>query len=199
MSYMPNISMSGLQAGGHAAGSIGAGWLGGPWGAAAMALLPSLLGGLLGRNDPNARARRQVQDILDPWNIERQGRDLYTSTMSGPGMQAAHSAIASGGAQALQTLTGNLARRGLNFSGVGSALPAAVQSGTGIAQGRLAASAWEQAMQNAQQRAYQRASVLSGMPTTPNYTANLFSGGLNSLLYYLLNKGQQQQPQQAWR
>jgi hypothetical protein len=132
--------------------------------------------------------RQRVEQIMDPWNIRKQGQDEYTSILHSPGYSQARSETIGGGQNAINQMNTTIGQRGLGRSGVGLAMPAAVTAGVGANLGRLSAGAWDQAQQNARQMAYAKASTIAGMPVEPNYGANLFAGGLNALLPLLMKQ-----------
>lgn len=161
-------------------------FLGGPGGMALLGLAPSLLGGLFSRRDPMHQARAEISRIMDPFNIEREGEQLYKNTLQSPGYNQARNDIVGGAQTAQMALARHLGTTGLGSSGVGAGASAAVAAAPGFQMGRLASQAWDTAMANANQRASAHASLLAGMPTAPNYGANLFAGGLNAILPMLL-------------
>lgn len=172
---------------GAQAGLTGLGMLGGPWGMAISTLAPMLLGMMGSHNDPAKRRYNQIRDIMSPWAIEKEGQDLFQNTLNSPGYNMARSDLLGAGNSAMGAVQRQLGQSGLTNSGVGLAAIGSAGAAPGRAQSQLTASAWDQAMQNAQGRAGQRAAALGGMPQEQNWVGNMSATSLNSLLPILMN------------
>jgi len=186
MSFWDSIWKSGV---GGAAGSLG------PLGAFGAAFGPALFGGLFGANDPNAKARQQYLDLLSPSRIAGLTNTFYNQNINSPAFSVAGRAANAGAMNLTNNLNRNFAQRGIFHSGVGSIAPALAQSSLGNQMANLYSGAWQNASQQGMGLAERQAQGIAGMPTAPNYSANLFAGGLNSFLPFLARYGQPQRQQ----
>lgn len=174
--------------------------LGGPWGLAAygaLSFLPSLFGGAARRSDPLLGARAAALRELSPDALGSVTNSLFSQWQNSPAYwQAWKSAV--GASQGLQNQVRNsLAARGIGTSGIGAVAPALAGSSLGYNLGNISAMGYQQAAQNAASLQRARAEALLTGGQVPNYSANLFAGGINSfmpLLSWYLSQGRGARP-----
>lgn len=163
----------------------------GPLGALGMAFGPSLFGGLLGRNDPNEKARRDFMSLMSPQHIEELTKNFWNQNINGPGFALASRAANAGSSNLARQVGNSFASRGILGSGVGAMGMGMSRSSLGNQMSNLYAGVDQQSRQQGFDLARNQAMGLAQMPMTPNYTANLFAGGLQSLIPFLMNREQQ--------
>lgn len=150
-------------------------------GQAALAFAPMLLQGMLGRNDPQEKLRRQLMQLFSSKNIGARTGEFYNQFLQGPGYAGAQRSIA-GASNVMQNQLGrNLGASGLRGSGVGALLPALGGAFSGSALGGLQTAGYGQARGDALSSIQNQANALQGVGPSPNYGNQLFGAGMDFL------------------
>lgn len=161
-----------------------------PFTASLLAFAPSLLGGMLNRNDPNTKRLRLMQSILNRPGTSPDA--FFKQWQNSPAFAASMNAILAGSNQAQGAFNAAVGRAGAENTGVAQAGMANLHMMPGVALGRLNLGAWENAVarsREARQDQLQEASIVGGAPQAPNYTAELLGAGVNALSGMFLSPG----------
>jgi hypothetical protein len=150
-----------------------------PFAALAASFAPSLLGGLLGKNDPQEKLRKQLMALYGPENLTKNTNALYSQFLGSPMFAQGQGAIAAGSNQLQNALSGSLGARGLSTSGIGAIAKPIAGSLAGGQLAGLRAGGFQQAQTGAQNLINQQGQALQGIGASPNYTQQLLGNGMN--------------------
>lgn len=169
--------------GGTAAASAGGsglmGMLGGPLGMAAMSFLPGLVSSLFG--DPAEAQRRKIMQMISPQAIEAAKQRHLAEIMNSQEFHMANRMNMIGGQAAQNSMSSNLAQRGLSGSGIGAIAPGLAGMAITNQRGNLYAQAGRDAYQAGREEQYGKAGLgMQMMPQGPSMTRGLFAGGMNA-------------------
>lgn len=160
-------------------GTGGLGFLGGPWGTAATAFAPMLLGSFFNNQDPLRRMQARAQGFLSPEHIAGLRSQMYRDTIGGAGFADAQRAATAGAGQ-FQRALGPMS--GFGASGVGRLRGAMGASLLGNHMSKLYGAADSAAGAGAMDLARAQANAVMSGGVPQNYTATLGAAGLNALL-----------------
>jgi len=155
------------------------GWLGGPWGTAATAFAPMLLGSFFNGQDPLRRMQARAQGFLSPEHIAGLRSQMYRDTIGGAGFADAQRAATAGAGQ-FQRALGPMS--GFGASGVGRLRGAMGASLLGNHMSKLYGAADSAAGAGAMDLARAQANAVMSGGVPQNYTATFGAAGLNALL-----------------
>lgn len=152
-----------------------------------MALLtsfgPAALSKLFG-NDPQAKLRKQIMQLLSPQNAAKLTNQFYQQGISSPAFSQGQQAIAAGANQASNSLAGNLGARGIGTTGTGAVLSSLTPSLVGSQQAGLRSGFYNQAQEQAQNSIQQQIAALTGT-SGPSETQKYLAGGLDAFSPFL--------------
>ena len=150
---------------------------------ALLSFAPTLLGGLFG--NPQKKLRRQANKIISPQNLANLTNQFYGQALASPAYSQAQGTIAAGANQASNQVAQSLAQRGIGTTGTSAVLSGLTPSLVGSQQAGLRTAAYQGAQNQAQQNIERQLALLTGT-SGPSQTQNLFAGGLEAFIPYLM-------------
>jgi hypothetical protein len=151
--------------------------------AALLSFLPMLMGGAFQRHDPQEQLRQKIAELYAPANIQRGTQELYQQNLSSPGFGMGQRSILGASNQLANSVGNRMAQQYGGASGqfrMGAA-PLA-RSTAGLNMGQLYGNTWNQSQNQYMDNINKQAQLYGGIGPSPNYTANLMAGGMNSFL-----------------
>lgn len=188
----PSTSMSGgptqgmlsaLKAGGNNLGPLGL--LGGPLGSLAMSFAPGLIAGLFG--NPAERERRKIMAMISPAAIEASKQRHLKDILGGQAFHQANRMAMIGGQAAQNSMSSNLAQRGLSNTGIGAVAPGLAGMATTNQRSNLFAGAGQMAQQQGHDEQYAMAGMHQQMMPQGGLARPLFAAGMNAFGPYMMD------------
>jgi hypothetical protein len=150
-----------------------------PWASLAF-FLPTLFGGLFGKNDPAKERERKLMEILSPGHANQLTSNFYNQFLNSPAFSQGQAGIAAGTNAFTNNLNRSLGARGLTTSGIGSIAPSLARSSASHSLGALQTQGFQSAQEQAMNLLRSQAGALGGTAMPTNYGNQLFGAGLDA-------------------
>lgn len=145
---------------------------------------PAALSKLFGGEDPKAKLRRQIMELLSPAMRAKLSEQFYRQNLQSPAFAAGQGAIATGANVASNQLSQNLGARGLGTTGTGAILSSLTPSLIGKGISGLHVAAEQDARAAADKSIADQIAALTGTQG-PSETRQFVGAGIGAFTPYL--------------